>query len=196
MEAFFALLVLCAGNSPVTSEFPSQRPVTRSFDVFFDLLLNKWLSKQSWGWWFETPSCSLWRHSNVTLTYFNLTSVKPSWTNFYVVVYKRFQALKNAFKEYASRMMSNPVGVLMGVPDFFLFLQCWDRVALSNTYHKFIKFVAKDFIGCFVVGMMKCVCEMAWYFCLWRLFEYFTTNTSTQLIIWRQWCLMVNIYFL
>ena len=54
---------LC-GNWPVTGEFPSQRPVTRSFDLFFDLRLNKRLSKQSWGWWFETPSCSFWRHCN------------------------------------------------------------------------------------------------------------------------------------
>ena len=36
------------GNSPVTGEFPAQRPVTRTFDVFFDLLLNKRLSKQWW----------------------------------------------------------------------------------------------------------------------------------------------------
>ena len=57
MKSFSALLALCAGNSPVTGEFPPQRPVTRSFDVFFDLLLNKRLSKQSWGWWFETSSC-------------------------------------------------------------------------------------------------------------------------------------------
>ena len=34
------------------------------FDVFFDLRLNKRLSKQWWGWWFETPSRSLWRHHN------------------------------------------------------------------------------------------------------------------------------------
>ena len=40
MEAFSTLLALCAGNSPVTNELPSQRPVTRSFDVFFDLRLN------------------------------------------------------------------------------------------------------------------------------------------------------------
>ena len=40
-----------------------RRPVTRSFDVFFDLCLNIRLSKQSWGWWFETPSRILWRHS-------------------------------------------------------------------------------------------------------------------------------------
>ena len=40
------------------------RPAMRSFDVFFDLRLNKQLSKQSWGWWFETPSRTLWRHCN------------------------------------------------------------------------------------------------------------------------------------
>ena len=43
-----ALLAIC--------EFPAQRPVTQSLDVFVDLRLNKRLSKQSWGWWFETPS--------------------------------------------------------------------------------------------------------------------------------------------
>ena len=63
-ENISVLLTLCAGNSPVNGEFPSQRPVTRSFDVFFDLRLNKRLSEQSWGWWFETPSRSLWRHCN------------------------------------------------------------------------------------------------------------------------------------
>ena len=51
----------------VTGHFcgePAQRPVTRSFDVFFDLRLNKRLSKQSWGWWLETLSCPLWLHCN------------------------------------------------------------------------------------------------------------------------------------
>ena len=54
---------LC-GEFTGPGEFPTQRPVTRSFDVFFDLRLNKPLSKQSWGWWFETLSRSLWRHRN------------------------------------------------------------------------------------------------------------------------------------
>ena len=49
-------------NSPVTGEFPAQRPVTRSFGVFYDLHLNTRLSKQSLGWWFETPSRPLWRY--------------------------------------------------------------------------------------------------------------------------------------
>ena len=65
METFSALLAICAGNLPVPGEFPAQRPVTRSCDVFFDLRLNKRLSKQSWGWWFETLSRSLWRHRNI-----------------------------------------------------------------------------------------------------------------------------------
>ena len=64
METFSALLSICAGNSPVTGEFHTQRPVTWSYDVFFDLRLNKRLSKQSWGWWFKTPSHPLWRHCN------------------------------------------------------------------------------------------------------------------------------------
>ena len=64
METFSALLAICAGISPVTGEFPAQRPVTRGFDVFFDLRVNKRLSKQWWGWWFEAPSRSLWRHRN------------------------------------------------------------------------------------------------------------------------------------
>ena len=50
METFSALLALCAGNSPVTGEFPAQRPVTRSFGVFFDLrLTNGWVNNRNVG---------------------------------------------------------------------------------------------------------------------------------------------------
>ena len=49
METFSALLAICVGNSPVAGEFPSQRPVTRSFGVFFDLRLNKRLSINNGG---------------------------------------------------------------------------------------------------------------------------------------------------
>ena len=77
METFSAILALCEGNSPVTGEFPSQRLVTRSIDIFFYLRLNKQLSKQSWGWWFETPSRSLWRHCNGT----------PGWPHQQVMAY-------------------------------------------------------------------------------------------------------------
>ena len=74
VETFSALLAICAGNSPVPSEFPAQRPVTRSFDVIFDMCPKKRLSKQWWGWWFETPPCPLWRHCNdkATMCLFHL----------------------------------------------------------------------------------------------------------------------------
>ena len=54
METFSALLAICVGNSPVT----------RSFEVSLSCALNKWFSKQSRGWWFETPTPSSWRHCN------------------------------------------------------------------------------------------------------------------------------------
>ena len=75
METFSVLLALCAGNSPVTGEFLAQRPVTRSFDVFFDLQLNKRLSKQSWGWWFETHRA----HYDVIATIACLPSTMLDW---------------------------------------------------------------------------------------------------------------------
>ena len=54
---------LC-GEFTGPGEFPTQRPVTRSFDVYFDLGPNEWLSKQWRRWWFKIPSRSLWRHCN------------------------------------------------------------------------------------------------------------------------------------
>ena len=60
---FHVIVPLC-GEFTGPCEFPAQRPVTRSLGVFFDLRLNKRLSKQPWGWWFETPLCSLWRQCN------------------------------------------------------------------------------------------------------------------------------------
>ena len=68
METFSALLAICTGNSP--GPVPTLRPVTRSFDVYFDLHPNKRLSKQSSVWWLETPSRPLWRHRNATQTHF------------------------------------------------------------------------------------------------------------------------------
>ena len=50
METFSALLAICAGNSPIPGEFLAQRPVTRSFDVFFDLhVINGWVNNGEAG---------------------------------------------------------------------------------------------------------------------------------------------------
>ena len=76
METFSALPAICAGNLPVSGEFPAQRPVTRSFDIFFDLHLDGRLGKQSWGLWLETPSCPLWRQTN-------------EWKIYYWIIFKK-----------------------------------------------------------------------------------------------------------
>ena len=46
VETYSTLLALCDGKPPVNGGFPSQRPVTQSFDVFFDFRLNKRVGKQ------------------------------------------------------------------------------------------------------------------------------------------------------
>ena len=60
----FCVTGLLCGNSSATGGFPTQRPVTRSFDVFFDMRLDQRLSTQCRRRWFETPSRSLWRQYN------------------------------------------------------------------------------------------------------------------------------------
>ena len=75
METFSTLLALSEGNPPVTGEFPSQRVSNTDFNVFFNLRLNKRLSKQSRRRWFETPLRSLWRPFNVTVSFMIIRSL-------------------------------------------------------------------------------------------------------------------------
>ena len=123
METFSALLAICAGNSPVSGEFPAQRPVTRGFDVFFDLRLNKRLGKQSWGWWLETLSCSLWRQSNVSSPFY-LYSGQPvsDWP----------QSYPNT-KYYPSNFNCNNTGVYMICYQKYFFWSTTDRGQFQNT---------------------------------------------------------------
>ena len=64
----FRVTGLLCGEFTGPGEFTAQRPVTRIFDVFSDLRQNIRLSKQPRGWWFETPSWSLWRQCNEKIT--------------------------------------------------------------------------------------------------------------------------------
>ena len=107
METISALLAICAGNSPVPGEFPTQRPVTRSFDVFFDLRLNNRLSKQSWRWWLETLSRPLKRHYNVAGNTYLV------WMFEIIVLYslKKMIIFSKQSKEYRHR-------VFIGMPKY------------------------------------------------------------------------------
>ena len=109
IETFPALLALCAENSPITGEFPSQRPVTRSFAVFFfffvvSLCFNKRSCKQSRRRRFETLSRSLWRHCNTMSWYF--AKFRPSFCNM-ASDRKRFRNHQSA--QYLWSVISNDV---------------------------------------------------------------------------------------
>ena len=96
METFSALLALCAGNSPVPVNSP-HKGQWRGALMFFDLRPNKRFSKRPWGWWFETPSWSLWRqcnelHSNLTPFLWNISmkcTLFNVWTRHIVWNFKR-----------------------------------------------------------------------------------------------------------
>ena len=98
METFPASLALCAGNSPVTGEFASQRPVTRNFDVFFDLRLNKRLNKQLVIWdirWtiFLCTYMFIWIETN-TLCYHVNSQVKSIFCILHVNLYDHLKFWK------------------------------------------------------------------------------------------------------
>ena len=119
METFSPLLAICAGHTPVTGEFPTQRPVTRSFGVFCDLRRNKRLSKQSWGRWFESPSGLLWRHCDATVVskYFMMwcacTAVEWASTNLVLTfgsVWKRRSLFE--FRQYQDKISVSLMALL------------------------------------------------------------------------------------
>ena len=91
-------------TGPLCGEFTGhrwipQRPATQSFDVFFDLCLNKRLSRQSWGWRFETPSRSLWRHCDVFTVALSCTA---AWIVVNIVVHIDYWNLNISIEPYAS----------------------------------------------------------------------------------------------
>ena len=100
METFSALLALCAGKFTGPGEFSAQRPVTRSFDVFLDLRLNKWLSKQPRGWWFETPLWSLWRQCNESHPWHHAEGVATNKHNIGNVLLETLGYLRNGRPTY------------------------------------------------------------------------------------------------
>ena len=128
METSSALLAICAGNSPVPGEFPAQRPVTRSFDVFFDLRPNKWLSTQSWGWWFETPSRPLWRHRNVISWIHTETNEIAWWYKYQTPLYdERLLTFGQVIWTAVVDIVTLNVGVA---------LRCWGRLCMKILRHQ------------------------------------------------------------
>ena len=96
---FLALLsLLGGGNPPVTGAFCSQRPVTRNFGVFFDLI--KRLGKQSGRWWCETPLRSLWRRCNGWLTSVVIVCWAPALRRATLWTTRCTKPMDNAFSDF------------------------------------------------------------------------------------------------
>ena len=149
METFSALLAICAGSSPASGVFPAQRPVTRSFDVFFDLCLNKRLRKQSWGWWFETLSRPLWRHCNV-LKFLYIHSwtmgsifVINNWTKMWRIVIRSNIPSKADWHHWGMEYEHNGCDILL------LLLMIADGMPNIVSIHQY---VVQMFTSCWYLG--------------------------------------------
>ena len=175
MENFPALLALCAGNSPVTGEFPAQRPVTRSFDVSFDLRLNKRLSKQSWGWWFETPSRPLWCHCNVYEAYLaDLCTGDKDWCVYFPLSFAVF------LKKVINSRMHNKSRHYKTISSCFP--TEWHFNILGNIFR-----VTGPLCGEFTshrwIPLTKASDAELWCF-LWSAPEWTVKQTIVRLVIW------------
>ena len=164
METFSALLAICAGNSPVSGEFPAQRPVTRSFDVFVDVRVIKRLSKHWRGWWFETLSHPLWRHRNDGMAFYGLpfTDVNASIINDTPAVVSDLSTslqshltsnqclgrYRSIFRTLVSRLLCKTLDSPLSFPSPIV---CWD-IKNWTAYSKRYRYVYDlfDFIDLFI----------------------------------------------
>ena len=135
---FSALLALCEGNSLVTVEFPLQRPVTRGFDVFFDVYLSKRLSKKSRRRWFETLSRSLWRHCNVFYNWFTTYGDHNAyWVSFEDFVRRIIWIYKNDYPTIQKTKFKDSVRISSIILVIYIQLQysryIWNPAAVQST---------------------------------------------------------------
>ena len=155
METLSALLAICAGNSPVPGEFPAQRPVTLSFDVLFDLRLNKRLSKQSWGWWFESLSRPFWRQCNAFETCFDEIYFALGLEIISVFFYHRVFNSVIVIGTNNSPLLSNKACGFYKINEYVLVLQkCPMRhqLTLNETFNRFMS-----------ISLKRLQCLWYWY---------------------------------
>ena len=159
---------LC-GESPFTGKCFAQRPVTRSFDVFFDLRLNERLSKQSWGWWFETPPHPLWCHSNIEL-FLWMHMHEVVWFLYIVISYwitdsiKNYDMLNKGFSSNMNNFITSTIYFLLNVdPDivqYDIIKKVWKiRYEWKHDFYSRISLPAIAYAGSYVTIPIK---FMAW----------------------------------
>ena len=142
-------------------EFHSQRPVTRRFDVFFDLRLNNRLSNQSRRWCFETLSRSLWRHCN-----------RYCWYNIYML-WKKFQ--------WIITLNNKQIVVNQGFSSFFIYYRPKFWVFLGKLI-MFPTALAKKKLNTWIQQNKFLEMEILKKFLCWLLPEILIDNTP-----WTYW---------
>ena len=148
---------------------PSQRPVTRSFDVFFDLRQNKRLSKRSWGLWFETPSHPLWRHCNVSIVSYAVCYCETIWIHvhlkFTAVRFQRRDAYFNICKIYIHNIQI--VNHALSFPFMKLSIYCYIYFNIEKTTstYKYIKLIwsIAALLGCGHTCIIRCYWNRGMY---------------------------------
>ena len=205
MEAFSALLAIFAGNSPAPGEFPTQRPVTRSFDVYFDLLPNKRLSKQSWGWWFGMPSRPLWRHGNNVWIFCSRRScflANETWWKYFISTHqirsscattetRLYMELFKCYQELAfiiSDGITAAINVIVHYAIWFVvpaMLMCRSWFVISSSYASYILYylpsTCTNYIHPITMGLYSYVVLInCWIWLLFSAFENVYTKRSKQ----------------
>ena len=129
-------------TGPLCGEFTSQRQVTRSFDVFLDLRLNKPLSKQLWGLWFETLSRPLWRHSDAELLLVN-------------------EAPEGIANDKLTQMAIRYLNIMSKILSYQMrFKSTWGKLATSFTFNTYSYF--HDSYGCAGINLQLIFPWVSW----------------------------------
>ena len=199
-------------QSCITGEFPSQRPVTQSFDIFFDLRLNRQRSKQPRGWWFETPPNSLWRHGFRKGWFYPyplgllhkhwgnhkiaLVPVKQPWRIWLNVSYI---ATRSNTITTTNQSTTNQTDILLNI----LFLSMAYTVSFHGIYYFFAWNILFLFIE-YTVSFHRTYCFFSWKYCLfsWNILFLFMEYTVSFHVIYYffSWNILFlfmeyNIYF-
>ena len=152
-------------TGPLCGEFtgPTQRPVTRSFDVFFDLRLNKRLSKHSWGWWFKTLSWSLCRHFDGMLVHAYILTYKQTYIHTCMFVVVDFDVLEQVSDFRIERRQVvflcwiSKLGSLRHQIDIHIYISTYVHTTMHRYTHVCIHTYNHKYIRT-CVRMVVCIC--------------------------------------
>ena len=118
---FSALLALCAGNSQVTGEFPSQTTNNAELWCFFHVGQRKLLSKRSNGWWSGTPWClsgaSVMSHGNGIQIYLSIT---PCYHKYHFILHNDISISQTRFRAHNDARVSHTLLINWNKNYFFL----------------------------------------------------------------------------